>query len=93
MDAILLDKAPVVNDKIVPPPPPQHRLEAAFDFLKGAMGGRWNISLDSTATRVYKFMCRQILLSLLSYLSVRKCRLCFFYVKSNKVQYRYNQIS
>ena len=50
LDAFLLDKAPVISPKLDPPAPPQHALEAAYEFLKGAVGGKWNISLESTTT-------------------------------------------
>lgn len=48
VDAVLLDNAPVINPNIAPPPPSQHSMQAAFEFLKGQIGGKLHIKLNST---------------------------------------------
>ncbi|XP_060572319.1 uncharacterized protein LOC132730416, partial [Ruditapes philippinarum] len=48
VDAMLLENSPLTNPRIVPPPRQQHTMEAAYEFLKGQIGGRLRITLSST---------------------------------------------
>ncbi|XP_045176835.2 uncharacterized protein LOC123537251 [Mercenaria mercenaria] len=51
VDTILLDNTPLINTKIVPLPKSQHSMEAAYEFLKGQIGGRLQIRINSTTHR------------------------------------------
>ena len=52
-DGSLLEKAPFVNDKIVPKPMEQHELNTAFSFLRGRLSSQPQIMI-SNATQVSK---------------------------------------
>lgn len=64
LDALLLDKAAVVNPKILPPPPEQHGLQPAFEFIRGNVENRWNITVNATSSPA---VCQ------------KQWRLCFYF--------------